>query len=72
MTFINYLGVRFGGGVQVVLTFLKVAAVLAIIGRVRAGAWKRLRIFIRFGRPRSGWGTFGGFLAALAASLVGL
>ena len=31
MTFINYLGVRFGGQVQVALTFLKVSSVLAII-----------------------------------------
>jgi APA family basic amino acid/polyamine antiporter len=31
VTFINYLGVRLGGRVQVALTFIKVAAVLAVI-----------------------------------------
>src|SRR6202049_1059648 len=32
MTFINYLGVRFGGHVQVALTFVKIVSVLAIVG----------------------------------------
>src|SRR5260370_11653147 len=35
-TFINYLGVRLGGQVQVALTFLKIAAVLSIVA---AGFW---------------------------------
>jgi APA family basic amino acid/polyamine antiporter len=69
MTVVNYLGVRFGGQVQVALTFLKVSSVLAIIflGFALAGgspADSRLLF------PASiGWGTFSGFLAALAASL---
>ena len=42
MTFINYLGVRFGGQVQMALTFMKVAAVLTvIILRLRSRAWQR-------------------------------
>ena len=32
MTGVNYLGVRLGGAVQVVLTFLKIASVLLVIG----------------------------------------
>jgi APA family basic amino acid/polyamine antiporter len=32
MTIVNYLGVRLGGAVQVVLTFIKIASVLLVIG----------------------------------------
>src|SRR5580765_237664 len=32
MTIVNYLGVRLGGAVQVVLTFIKIASVLIVIG----------------------------------------
>jgi len=68
-TVINYVGVRVGGNVQVVLTFLKVIAVLAIVG---AG--------FAFGHPHAASlpGTtlsapspplLGAFLTALAAAL---
>jgi len=69
ITLINYLGVRFGGQVQVALTFLKVSSlfVIIVLGFVltRGGAANFSPIF-----PQSiGWGTLSGFLAALAASL---
>jgi len=69
MTFINYLGVRFGGGVQVTLTLLKVASVLAIIAAGFALARGSSANFHPLWPGSLGWGTFGGFLAALAASL---
>ncbi len=69
MTFINYLGVRLGGGVQVALTLLKVASVLAIIAAGFALAHGSAANFHPLWPGSLGWGTFGGFLAALAASL---
>lgn len=69
MTFVNYLGVKLGGEVQVVLTFLKIAAVLAIIA---------LGFMLAHGTPgnfhpvwpgRISWGVMTGFWAALAAAL---
>jgi len=69
MTFINYLGVRFGGQVQIVLTFLKVSAVLVVIGLGFALAHGNAANFHPIWPASLGWGTFGGFLAALAASL---
>src|SRR5271166_1732258 len=69
MTFINYLGVKFGGNVQVVLTLLKVSSVLAIIGLGFALAHGSTANFHPLWPVSLGWGTFGGFLAALAASL---
>ncbi len=69
ITFVNYLGVRVGGRVQVALTICKVGAVLAII----LGG-----LFLIRGRPGGleplwpsslGWSTWRGFLAALAAAL---
>jgi amino acid transporter len=69
MTCINYLGVRFGGQVQVALTFLKVASVLAIIGFGFALAHGNAVNFQPLWPGSMGWGTFSGFLAALAASL---
>jgi basic amino acid/polyamine antiporter, APA family len=68
-TFINYLGVRIGGGVQVALTFLKIAAVLAIVA---AGFWfghGSMDHFHPFWPAQAGAGAFTGFLAALAAGL---
>ncbi len=69
ITFINYLGVRLGGQVQVVLTMIKIASVLAVValgftlGRGSAANFQPLM-------PGAlGWGTFSGFLAALAAGL---
>src|SRR5579884_2880220 len=39
MTWVNYLGVRLGGAVQVVLTAIKVASVLMVIGVALFGAF---------------------------------
>jgi APA family basic amino acid/polyamine antiporter len=68
-TFINYLGVRIGGGVQVALTFLKIGAVLAIVA---AGFWfghGSLDHFHPFWPTQAGASAFTAFLAALAAGL---
>jgi len=68
-TFINYLGVRIGGGVQVALTFLKIGAVLAIVA---AGFWfghGSMDHFHPFWPTHAGTGAFTAFLAALAACL---
>jgi amino acid transporter len=69
MTLINYLGVRLGGHVQVVLTVLKVSSLLTIIGLGFALAHGGTASFHPLWPDSLGWGTFGGFLAALAASL---
>ena len=69
MTFVNYLGVRFGGHVQVVLTTLKVSAVLIIICAGFALAHGNVNNFRPVWPAQLGWGTFSGFLAALAAAL---
>jgi amino acid transporter len=69
MTFINYLGVKFGGNVQVVLTALKVAALVAIIAFGFALAHGNAGNFHPLWPGRLGWSTSGGFLAALAAAL---
>jgi len=67
MTCVNYLGVRLGGAVQVVLTFLKIASVLLVIG---------VAFFLSGSTTHPGdpvWpstpGLVGAFLAALAAAL---
>jgi amino acid transporter len=69
MTGVNYLGVRLGGAVQVVLTFIKIASVLLVIG---------VAFFLSHGAahpsdpiwPSAGdAGVVGAFLAALAAAL---
>jgi basic amino acid/polyamine antiporter, APA family len=68
-TFINYLGVRLGGRVQVALTILKIAAVLAIVA---AGFWfghGSMSHFQPFWPAKASAGTLGAFLAALAAAL---
>jgi APA family basic amino acid/polyamine antiporter len=68
-TFINYLGVRIGGNVQVALTFLKIAAVLAIVA---AGFWfghGSVEHFHPFWPGHAGSGVLTSFLAALAAAL---
>ncbi|MGB8524389.1 MAG: amino acid permease [Candidatus Acidiferrales bacterium] len=68
-TFINYLGVRLGGRVQVALTLLKVAAVLAIVA---AGFWfghGNMSHFHPFWPMQTTAGTLTAFLAALAAAL---
>ncbi len=68
-TFINYLGVRLGGRVQVALTLLKVGAVLAIVA---AGFWfghRSMSHFHPFWPVQTGSGALVAFLAALAAAL---
>jgi len=68
MTIVNYLGVRLGGAVQVVLTFVKIASVLIVIG---------VAFFLSGNTahpadpiwPVAGAGVVGAFLAALAAAL---
>jgi len=68
-TFINYLGVRVGGNVQVGLTILKIGAVLAIVA---AGFWfghGSLTHFHPFWPAHTGGGILTSFLAALAAAL---
>jgi len=69
ITFINCLGVRLGGQVQVALTVLKVGAVLAII----AGGFFLVRDAPHRLSPlwpvSPGWGTLTGFLAAMGAAV---
>ena len=68
-TFINYLGVRVGGNVQVALTFLKIGAVLAIVA---AGFWfghGNIERFHPFWPAHAGGAALTSFLAALAAAL---
>ena len=69
ITFINYLGVRFGGQVQVALTLLKALAVVAVIVLGFALAHGSAANFKPLFPPSLGVGTLSGFLAALAASL---
>ena len=68
-TFINYLGVRLGGRVQITLTVLKVGAVLAIVA---AGFWfghGSMSHFHPFWPANSHLGVMSAFFAALAAAL---
>ncbi len=68
MTIVNYLGVRLGGAVQVVLTFIKIASVLIVIG---------VAFFLSATTvhpadpiwPSAGTGVVAAFLGALAAAL---
>lgn len=69
MTFINYLGVRFGGQVQIALTFLKVSSVLAIIVLGFLLARGNASHFTPLFPASLSSATFSGFLAALAAAL---
>jgi basic amino acid/polyamine antiporter, APA family len=69
ITFVNYLGVKLGGQVQVTLTVLKIAAVLAIICGgffLISGSASHFHPFWPVASTR---GTLGSFLAALAAAL---
>lgn len=68
-TFINYLGVRVGGGVQVGLTILKIAAVLAIVVAGFSFGHGSSVHFHPFWPANAGAGVLASFLAALAASL---
>jgi APA family basic amino acid/polyamine antiporter len=68
-TFINYLGVRLGGRVQVALTLLKVGAVIAIVA---AGFWfghGSVSHFHPFWPVQTSGGALTAFLAAIAAAL---
>lgn len=69
ITFVNYLGVRLGGRLQIVLTILKIASVLAIIVLGFALVHGRAGNFHPLWPSSFGWGTTTGFLAALAAAL---
>jgi amino acid transporter len=69
ITFINYLGVRLGGQVQVALTFIKIAAVLAVVVLGFAVSRSEGSRFQPLLPLATGWGTFSGFLAAMAAAL---
>lgn len=69
VTFVNYLGVRLGGQVQVVLTLLKVGAVLAVVVFGFALADGSFENFRPLAPESFGIGLFGGFMVALAAAL---
>jgi basic amino acid/polyamine antiporter, APA family len=69
MTFINYLGVRLGGQVQVALTILKISALAAIIGLGFLLAHGTASNFLPVWPARIAWETTTGFWAALAAAL---
>jgi basic amino acid/polyamine antiporter, APA family len=69
MTGINYLGVRLGGGVQVVLTALKVGSIAAIIALALGAPATRVSTVHPIWLDKIGPGTFSAFLAALAAAL---
>ncbi len=69
ITFINYLGVRLGGQVQVALTFIKIASVLAVVVFGFALSRGSGTHFEPLLPATLGFGTFSGFLAALAAAL---
>src|SRR5271157_5048226 len=69
ITFINYLGVRLGGRVQIVLTVIKIASVVAIILLGFALGHGSAQHFQPLLPASFDWGTMSGFLAALAAAL---
>jgi basic amino acid/polyamine antiporter, APA family len=69
LAFINYLGVRVGGRVQVILTIIKVTSVVAIIVLVFAVAEPSTAGFHLFLPVRYGAAAITGFFGALAASL---
>ncbi|MGA8145476.1 MAG: amino acid permease [Candidatus Acidiferrales bacterium] len=69
LTFINYLGVRLGGQVQIGLTVIKITSVVAIIVFGFFFSHGRASNFQPLWPASLGWGTMTGFLAALAAAL---
>jgi APA family basic amino acid/polyamine antiporter len=69
MTAINYLGVRLGGRVQVVLTMIKIVSVLAVVVVGFALSGNRPGTFQPLFPAALAAGTFSAFLAALAAAL---
>jgi amino acid transporter len=68
-TFINYLGVKLGGRVQVALTFIKVTAVLAIVAAGFAFSHANPDRFHPWWPAQTSSSTFLAFLTALAAAL---
>lgn len=69
MTFVNYLGVRLGGAVQVVLTIVKIASVLAVIGVALFSAGGSAHPADPVWPAALNGGILTAFLAALAAAL---
>src|SRR5215472_2103852 len=69
LTFINYLGVRLGGQVQIGLTIIKITSVVAIICFGFFLSHGRAANFQPIWPTSLSWTTTTGFLAALAAAL---
>ena len=69
MTIVNYLGVRLGGAVQVVLTFIKIASVLIVIGVAFFLAGNATHPADPIWPAAASAGILGAFLGALAAAL---
>ena len=69
MTVVNYLGVRLGGAVQVVLTFIKIGSVLLVIGVAFFLSGTSAHPADPIWPSALGGGIVGAFLAALAAAL---
>jgi len=69
MTMVNYLGVRLGGAVQVVLTFIKIASVLIVIGVAFSFSGNTAHPADPIWPAAAGAGVLGAFLGALAAAL---
>lgn len=69
MTFVNYLGVRLGGAVQVVLTIVKIASVLAVIGVAVFSVGSSAHPADPIWPTVLNGGILTAFLAALAAAL---
>src|SRR5271168_1849437 len=68
VTFVNYLGVRLGGRVQVLLTVVKVLAIVAVIVLALAMGRGGIANFQPFLPDAWGAGTWGGVLAAMVAA----
>ena len=69
MTGVNYLGVRLGGAVQVVLTFIKIASVLIVIGVALFLSGNVAHPSDPIWPSAASAGLLGAFLGALAAAL---
>jgi APA family basic amino acid/polyamine antiporter len=69
MTVVNYLGVRLGGAVQVVLTFIKIASVLIVIGVAFFLSGNTAHPADPIWPAAAGAGVLAAFLGALAAAL---
>jgi basic amino acid/polyamine antiporter, APA family len=69
MTVVNYLGVRLGGAVQVVLTFIKIASVLIVIGVALFLSGNTAHPADPIWPAAAEAGVIGAFLGALAAGL---